>query len=505
MEKRKWMLKWIKTKGFKYSLVLIVILAAISLFAVFSWFRGSLSESILSTNYSFLEEATNQQAITIQTKLSGQWEQLTLYARIFENIPMTDYAAVKEALNVTYGFGEFKRISVANDVGYVVNNDNTASGNILKQEYFKQAMEGKFSISSSPDVDEDGEEIFVLSIPIYQKEIVSGALLGTFNKASLQSLISEEVFGGNGTFYVVDSNGKIILTAKDGKIPENVDNFLEYMRRARIKNKTLEELANEIHQNKKGNMEYTIGNMERMAYYQTIPINDWVLVSVISKDFILQQSQEIGYLVVGLLIVIMLIVVFLMGYTFVVLHQRTKEMQNNESLQYRAERDSLTGLYNKIALEEHVTQKLTEIKEETESAFALYIIDLDNFKQVNDTLGHAFGDKVLCDAADCINRIFSMQDVLGRIGGDEFIALKDMANVPLKEREELIRKRAVLLCEDFCRTYMSQNTSIKVSASVGVALYGVHGTTFHDLYRNADKALYEAKNRGRNNCVIFHR
>ena len=313
MEKRKWMLKWIKTKGFKYSLVLIVILAAISLFAVFSWFRGSLSESILSTNYSFLEEATNQQAITIQTKLSGQWEQLTLYARIFENIPMTDYAAVKEALNVTYGFGEFKRISVANDVGYVVNNDNTASGNILKQEYFKQAMEGKFSISSSPDVDEDGEEIFVLSIPIYQKEIVSGALLGTFNKASLQSLISEEVFGGNGTFYVVDSNGKIILTAKDGKIPENVDNFLEYMRRARIKNKTLEELANEIHQNKKGNMEYTIGNMERMAYYQTIPINDWVLVSVISKDFILQQSQEIGYLVAGLLIVIMLIVVFLMG------------------------------------------------------------------------------------------------------------------------------------------------------------------------------------------------
>ena len=99
------MLKWIKTKGFKYSLVLIVILAAISLFAVFSWFRGSLSESILSTNYSFLEEATNQQAITIQTKLSGQWEQLTLYARIFENIPMADYAAVKEALNVTYGFG----------------------------------------------------------------------------------------------------------------------------------------------------------------------------------------------------------------------------------------------------------------------------------------------------------------------------------------------------------------------------------------------------------------
>ncbi len=503
MKEKNSMLKWLKNKGFKYSLVLIIILSVISLAAVFSWFRRNLLESILATNYSFLEEATNQQVITIQTKLSGQWEQLTLYARIFENIEMTDYAAVKEALNVTNGFGEFKRISVANDMGYVINNDNTASGNILKQDYFIQAMEGNFSISASPDVDADGEEIFVLSIPVYQKGETAGALLGTFNRTSLQTLISEEVFGGNGTFYVIDKNGSIIMNGKHARIPESIDNYFEYMERAALKNKTLDEVKEEIHHNVGGNLEYTIGNLEQVAYYQSIPINNWVLVSIVNKNFILQQSQEISYLVVVLILAIILIMAVIMAYTFVVMRQRTKEMLNNESLKVKAERDSLTGLYNKIALEEYATRKIQEPADSSECAFALYILDLDNFKGVNDTLGHAFGDKVLCDVADCMNRIFSIQDVLGRIGGDEFIALKDMRNVPPKEREAIIKKKAMLVCEDFSRTYTSHNSNYKVSVSVGVALFGLHGMTFGELYRNADKALYEAKNNGKNNYVIF--
>lgn len=495
--------KWLKNKGFKYSPVLVVVLSVLSLTAVFTWFRRNLSESILETNYSFLEEATNQQVITIQTKLSGQWEQLTLYARIFENIDMTDYAAVKEALNVTNGFGEFKRISVANDMGYVINNDNTASGNILKQDYFIQAMGGEFSISASPDVDADGEEIFVLSIPVYQKGNTTSVMLGTFNKTSLQTLISEEVFSGNGTFYIIDHNGTIVMTGKHAKIPVSVNNYLEYMERAEIKDKTLEELKDQIRHGISGSMEYVIGRTEQLACYKPIPINNWVLVSVVDKDYILKQSQQISSLVMLFILGILLIIALIMAYTFFVLRQQTKERMNSESLKVKAERDSLTGLYNKLTLEEYAEKRIEEDADADECAFALYILDLDNFKGVNDTLGHAFGDKVLCDVADCMNRVFSMQDILGRIGGDEFMALKDMRNVPTKEREAIIRKKAALVCEDFTRTYTEHNSNYKVSVSVGVALFGKHGTTFGELYRNADKALYEAKNNGKNKFVIF--
>lgn len=505
MEKVKLGVKWLQSKGLKYSMILVIVLAVAALTLIFSWFQVGLSESILATNYSFLEEATDQQVITIQTKLSGQWQQLELYARIFENIDMSDYTAVKEALNVTNGFGEFKRISVANDVGYVINNDNTASGNILKTDYYQLAMEGVASISPSTTVDSDGEEVFVLSVPIYQKGNVKGALLGTFNRASLQAIVSEEVFDGNGTFYVLDSDGMIVLTGKHALVPEDIKDYFYYMKRTNLNSTRLDELKLAMQQRLSGNLEYKIGSRERVAYYQTIPMNDWVLVSVVDKDFILKQRQQINVMVAVLISAVLLVVAVIMAYAYQLMKQRAKEIQDTESLKVKAERDSLTQLYNKIALEEHVTRRLQESTSETDAAYALYILDLDNFKQVNDTWGHAFGDKVLCDLADCINRVFSVQDILGRIGGDEFIALKDLRDVPAQEREEIINRRATVVCEDFSRTYTLQNTSCKVSLSVGVALFGVHGTTFGELYRNADKALYEAKHRGKNNYVVYQK
>lgn len=503
MKERKEIKAWWQAKSFTYPLVLVVLLSALALAVTFSWFQRHLLESVLDTNYSFFREATNQQVITIQTKLSGQWQQLALYARIFENIQMSDYTAVKGALNVTDGFGDFKRISVANDVGYVINNDNTASGNILKQKYFREAMEGRLSISAEPDVDADGEEIFIVSIPIYQRGNPAGALLGTFNRASLQELISEEVFGGNGTFYVIDSSGAIILNGKNARIPETVDNYFDYMELVELGNAELEAFRGEIRQSGEGTLEYTSGNTDMVIYYQSVQVNDWTLVSAIEKDFILQQSQQIGYLVFVLIVTMLLIVAAMAGYAFWILRQRARETLQNESLKIRAERDPLTRLYNKIALEEYVTQRISGNEQAGENGFALFILDLDNFKGVNDTLGHAFGDSVLCDAADCMQRVFSRQDILGRIGGDEFMALLDMSNVPLREREPLVRKRAQMLCEDFSRTYTVQNTGCKVSVSVGVAFYGTHGRSFAELYKNADKALYEAKNQGKNNYVIY--
>lgn len=491
-----------KKAVFRGGLIAVVIAAVGFLVAALVWFQDNLLESILETNYSFLKEVTNQEAITVQTKLSGQWEQLTLYARIFENIDMNDYKAVKDALNVTEGFGQFKRISVANDVGYVINNDNTASGNIMKQEYYMKAMQGESCISESLDVDADGNAIFVLSIPIYQKQEVVGALLGTFDRESVQELISEEVFGGHGTFYIIDGQGRIIITGKNSDIAEQVENYFYYLKRTSLPKSEQEKMKENIARDISGIIEYKIAGKEKAVCYQSIPINDWTLVSVVNKNFIMEQRKHISWLVAVFICMVVLAVAALVACMVLALRQSGKENQDNEKLKIKAERDSLTNLYNKISLENYIRARILEPAVPQEAAFALYIMDMDNFKNINDSLGHAFGDTVLCDAASCMNRIFGPQDLLGRVGGDEFMALKDMREIPPEKREEVIKKKAALLCQDFSRTYTSHNTSYKVSVSVGVAVFGLHGTTFEELYKNADRALYMTKKKGKNNYSI---
>lgn len=139
-----------------------------------------------------------------------------------------------------------------------------------------------------------------------------------------------------------------------------------------------------------------------------------------------------------------------------------------------------------------------------DEAGALLIIDLDNFKGINDTLGHMVGDQVLSGVADKMRETFRQQDYLGRIGGDEFAVYLTFANNPVeKERRAIIQSRA-----DRFRYMISeiageieQNASI--SCSIGIAMDPEHGTSYEKLYKSADQALYQAKKAGKNQYQIL--
>ena len=115
---------------------------------------------------------------------------------------------------------------------------------------------------------------------------------------------------------------------------------------------------------------------------------------------------------------------------------------------------------------------------------ALFIIDIDGFKEVNDHFGHLFGDAVISDLAHCIQNSFRKSDIVGRIGGDEFIVL--FKNITT---EELIVKKAQELIKLLQRTYNSNGTNYKVSASIGIVISPLYGTHFDDLFQKADHAL----------------
>ncbi len=163
----------------------------------------------------------------------------------------------------------------------------------------------------------------------------------------------------------------------------------------------------------------------------------------------------------------------------------------------RAEKDALTGLYNKGATQQLIEQTLEEELQKN-TLNALMIIDLDNFKEVNDTLGHSHGDKVLADTANILGEVFKGGDIVGRIGGDEFVVF--MRNLNSISNADILASRIV---EKVDFKLPAGDKEINVTCSIGVSVFPYHGKSYEELFEKADKALYTAKANGKNGYRIF--
>lgn len=172
------------------------------------------------------------------------------------------------------------------------------------------------------------------------------------------------------------------------------------------------------------------------------------------------------------------------------------EKKKSQKLLEKAERDTLTKLYNKGTLENLVEGCLANSKKG--AVHCLMIIDIDNFKTINDTLGHLFGDAVLTESAAKFQSLFYSTDMIGRIGGDEFmIFIKEIPDTVF------IQKKAEQVLAIFRDILVEQNRDFKITCSIGIALAPTDGKTFQELYLKADHALYFAKTKGKDRYMLY--
>ncbi|RZS58358.1 diguanylate cyclase domain-containing protein [Sphaerotilus mobilis] len=180
-----------------------------------------------------------------------------------------------------------------------------------------------------------------------------------------------------------------------------------------------------------------------------------------------------------------------------VLHDVTEAHALALQLAHRAQHDALTGLPNRLLLHDRLVQAL-QMARRQRRVLALMFIDLDGFKGVNDRLGHASGDALLCQVAGRLLEQLRASDTACRLGGDEFVVL-------LPQVESVIDAGRVAhnLLEAISRPYALAGTVVQVGASIGVACHPEAGYDESALMRNADSAMYEAKQRGRNRVLFF--
>ncbi len=166
-----------------------------------------------------------------------------------------------------------------------------------------------------------------------------------------------------------------------------------------------------------------------------------------------------------------------------------------DQLQRRLSRDPLTELYNKTATERAIEQALSQLAQKNASQYALMIIDIDNFKNVNDSCGHLVGDEVLQAVAANLGTVFSARDIIGRIGGDEFVVfIRHLATA-----DEIFKKTYAI--SQSLQTIQPAK-AIKISASIGIAFAPQNGLTYRTLLAAADQALYQTKTSGKNHFAI---
>ncbi|MGY6248755.1 putative bifunctional diguanylate cyclase/phosphodiesterase [Bosea thiooxidans] len=175
----------------------------------------------------------------------------------------------------------------------------------------------------------------------------------------------------------------------------------------------------------------------------------------------------------------------------------TERKRTEARIEQMARFDELTGLANRFEYNRHIDEAFARL-ERTGEAFALLYVDLDGFKQVNDSLGHDIGDQVLMETASRLRNATRSNDMLARFGGDEFLLILPSAD------HTIVTAIAQRMIDSMTRAFDVDGKTVYVTASIGIAMAPSDGSSPADLLRHADTALYKAKSAGRNTLMFFN-
>jgi diguanylate cyclase (GGDEF)-like protein len=312
----------------------------------------------------------------------------------------------------------------------------------------------------------------------YVKEIHDNAVLViSFYSAELANVFDNPETLSNMTIHLTDRDFKILYSSDEADygelLPEHIRSIAQ------------EHPAASVMDN---NYLVTVNNCS----------DDWHVICSIPTSIILSEINELKIYIMILAFSASFLAAII-GIFFSLRITRPVDTTINV-LTTKANIDQLTGILNKRSFEEFAQSSLSG--SESPVSQTLILIDLDNFKGVNDTLGHKYGDTVLSGTGGILRRLFTSSDVVGRIGGDEFCVLLNSAPDDCGD-DSYARQKCAEICEAFRKFYTGDDHSYKISASIGAASSPHDGTSFAELYANADKALYHSKGNGKDTYSFF--
>ncbi len=385
-------------------------------------------------------------------------------------------------------------------VAYVDENGMIRSGDgktldISETNYADKLYAGKVIHTVDCGFKEKPYPGFIVSVPVDEDR--TAYLAAYISPTFIEENFKENPSYSSSFFVLVDEDHRsVYIAGKPGNLFLAEGVLWENLRKFAKSQEEWNAFSNAYDSGEQYIMEAYQAKIVRKIAYAPVENTDWKLIIGYDQKYLAKIVS--GYTNHGKVFVVEIPFIFiavLLTFSIIALRVRSRSDTSSKELTGKAETDLLTGVLNKLATE----SKIKEYIASNPSAHGvLILIDVDNFKKINDKMGHAFGDEVLRNLGLRLKTLYRATDIVGRIGGDEFIVfLKDISDMSIIEREA--RKLEVFF-RDF---EVGEYTKYSVNASLGATIFPMDGQNFETLYKNADSALYYVKQNGKNKLVFY--
>lgn len=361
---------------------------------------------------------------------------------------------------------------------------------ISQMDYFTVSRNQRVCVTSNDGV--FNQSAFVFATPYCQDNISMGNIYTFIKTQSIAEFMPSKEY----SYAICDSKGKLLCSfGNTTKLLAN-GQYLDNVKKGKLIDTTYNRVSMDLGKQSKYVYSVKLDGEEKTIVSVPLGISDWQLVVMREMAYVdklvLDGWKNIRSIIytLGLITIIFVAVI-----AVIVMLNKMRSDKKSKELADKADTDLLTELNNKIATERKIQEY---IEGHPDSQCLFFLFDIDNFKKINDTLGHAFGDEVLRSLGLQLRNEFRMTDIIGRTGGDEFILFLKNLN-----SDDVLEKEAKRLENLFHQFKAGEYVKYSATASIGAAIYPRDAQDYQGLYKSADKALYEAKRRGKN-CLVFY-
>ncbi len=471
--------KEIRKRKFLLSAAVVLFMIFLSVLSFVSY-RRELKETLEQKTREDLEKTTNQSNLLINNIVDNGFDKLDIagtFCRV--NSGIYDDEIIK-MIRDTNRKSLYIQIGVVDGNGILYTGDDEPL-DVSQKEYFRRAIAGEKYISDVEMDEKTGVDTIILSEPIWQKGEIAGVICCQYNINMFTEFFGTSQFQGYGATLIMQKNGSMVSSYQG---MERFQTFYDALEEMEFRDGySLEGFRSSVKKGESGFLTYYKNNNARYVYYKNTGIKDWVVISLVMAESFDTQFHIISSEALVLMGENLIFYTIIICCIIFILRQNNKVLLDNQI-------DSLTKVYNKASAMALMEQYLlTDGKGKMNACF---FIDIDNFKKINDSLGHAAGDKILADFAVHLKSCVRQNDVIGRFGGDEFVVF--VKNIPSKDIAVL--KASLLL-------NLKGDLKEHVTISIGISMSPGDGNDYEILLQKADEAMYQAKTSGKGRFMFY--
>ena len=474
--------RWNEVKGYIHAGVGFLVFILLCLLLFFGAVRKSIEQNVRKTVTANVE----RQSAAFSSNITVHYQYLEGFAAYLGEIGKLRSDDTMTLMREVCAKSGLERIALIDPDGTA----HYSSGEVKhveERDYFRQAMKGERCLSDPLESVVDGETRVILSVPVYHDGQIAGVLGGSYDVGALSHMLFEDIYDGAGYSLIVTADGEIV--AYDGteayrKIQPEDNVFSYYQQMNFLDGDTFDDMRNDFANRVSGSVKLSKGGDVRYLSYSPIDINGWTMCYIVPEKTAEEPYRRITQYETVLMGMVLLGMAVLLIRIFRMTTKKQKELEQ------AAQVDALTGILNKRSTELAIDRWLQEEHGKRQS---FIMLDVDKFKEINDQYGHATGDAALKLVGQTLVRFFREDDIIGRIGGDEFVVLMKQVN-SVRDAE----LKAEALCVLFRSLHPEGSPDgVHLSCSIGLADVPEHGSSYMELYKSADRALYESKRNGR--------